>query len=34
MLKSQRRYISLSVRFKLENFSTIKFMKSAWFGGL
>ena len=34
MLKSPRRYMSLSFRFKLENFSIIKSMNSAWFGHL
>ena len=26
--------MSLTFGFKLQNFSTIKFMKSTWFGGL
>ena len=34
MLKSLRRYTSLSFRFKLEIFSTIKSINAAWFGGL
>ena len=34
MLKSPRRYISLSFRFILKNVSTIKSMNTAWFGGL
>ena len=34
MLKSPRRYISLSFRFKREKLLTINSMKLAWFGGL
>ena len=34
MLKSARRYISLSFRFKREKLLTINSMKLVWFGGL
>ena len=34
MLKSLRRYIWLSFRFKPKNISAIKSMNSVWFGGL
>ena len=34
MLKSPRRYISLSFRFKREKLLTINSMKLPWFGGL